>query len=139
MQRLNENVKTLENSEYHNGHHKRHSSADVSRDIHGSSSKSSLPSNYLSHRSCSLNSLASSNGTETVDSQMVDQEDIVNLTAHVRHFSDALGKLRNVLPGNGSDTESDGKTVLSYISAFILPLNKNRLNYTLCCDRDCLC
>jgi E3 ubiquitin-protein ligase DOA10 len=106
VQRQSENVKALENIEYSNGHHKRHSSSgDVSKTLRESSSKSSLRSFDLSDRSFSLNSLTS----DTVDSQMVDQEDILTLTAHVRHFSDALSKLRNVIPGSGSDTDSDGK------------------------------
>ena len=110
VQELRENVKALENTEYHNGQRKRHSSGDVSKILQQSSSKGSLRSNDLSERSISLNSLSSSYGTDTIiDSQMVDQEDILTLTAHVRHFSDALSKLRNAFPGNGSDTDSDGK------------------------------
>lgn len=109
VQRLSENVKALENTEYHNGQHKRHSSGDVSKFHQQLSSKSSLRSNELSERSFSLNSLSSSYGTDTFDSQMVDQEDILSLTAHVRHFSDALSKLRNAFPSNGSDTDSDGE------------------------------
>ena len=109
VQRLSENVKALENTEYHNGQRKRHSSGDVSKYLHKSSSKSSLQSNGLSERSFSLNSLSSSYGTDNFDTQMDDQEDILTLTAHVRDFSDALSKLRNAFPGDGSDTDSDGK------------------------------
>ena len=109
VQGQSENVKALENIKYHNGHHKRRSSGDVSKTLHESSSKTSLRSFASSEESFLLNSLTSSCGTGTAYSQMVDQEDIVTLTAHVRHFSDALSKLRIVLPGNGSDRDSDGK------------------------------
>ncbi len=115
VQRQSENVEVLDNIEYHNGHHKRHSSGDVSKVLHGSSSKGSLRSNNLSEKSVSLSSLTSLFSTDTVDSQMVDQEDIVTLTAHVRHFSDALSKLRIAFPGNGSDTDSDGKIITYFL------------------------
>lgn len=89
---------------------KRYSSGDIPKytRLPFQSGSSSLYSFNASGRlSISLNSISSITSTEYAESQMVDQEDIVNLTAHVRNFSDALSKLRS-----GSDTDSDGKSCL---------------------------
>ena len=55
-------------------------------------SRESVSSLHGRERSGSVNSL---NSSEYFEAPMVDQEDIIALTHHVRSFSEALSKLRN--------------------------------------------
>lgn len=94
---------------------KRRYSVDTAKSLRQSSSKTSLRSlaSPDSSKSYSLNSLSSSYGADITDYQMVDQEDIINLTVQVRQFSDAINNLRSAFSSNGSDTDSDGRVILN--------------------------
>lgn len=118
VQKPSENVKAVVNP---TDYGKRYSSGDIPkyRRLPNQPGSSVHSFNASGRLSISLNSISSATSTEYAESQMVDQEDIVNLTAHVRNFSDALSKLRSAFSGSGSDTESDGKSCCCF---FIIPI-----------------
>ena len=111
-----ETLEAVKDIEPHNDkQNKRRYSVDTAKSLRQSSSKTSLRSlaSPDSSKSYSLNSLSSSYGADITDYQMVDQEDIINLTVHVRQFSDAINNLRSAFSSNGSDTDSDGRVILN--------------------------
>nr|XP_006813177.1 PREDICTED: rho GTPase-activating protein 29-like [Saccoglossus kowalevskii] len=80
-------------------------SPDASPVARNFSAKRQISKSTGGNRSSKSNSL-SSIGSDYVDSAIMDQEDIIQLTQEVRNFSDALGKLKTIFQVDGERAET---------------------------------